>query len=867
MASIKIEIVPIPFCKLQSSNYLSAHISLSLTGGTSLADFPLLKQWPQIVKSWLDENKLELFINGSPLRQTLELVDRNFPGQPSANAVPYNDIQEIWQLLMVDDRPVVDADTLNTLNNIQTVEFGHSKEFIDELSEAYSNQLKTYAGINVKNNIQSKSENWLAHINKLEGELRKQGDFYDENLHAINSEGSDNLSEFHNLLASLGDETLLLRGFMLILDLRFEMETVPSGTISLRFKGPDPTGFSFVSPEIPFDGHKFDITTSSRSPILNRYLKLPHDHVEKIDSSTDYYLNDLDPFVVGFAVKDSLTNAKQSISEKSLPPLQSHGISISATNTNDNNRNYIKSAILGNDYSLDSLLLGYRVDVQHNGIWYSLCKRDLTYYIRGNNREVTVGWKDEGVCSENVTHTKNPDNTKGIFVPDALFKWDGWSLVAPRLEEWSELEDDSEIQPEDLLPKVQTMVKVSAGSLPKLRFGEQYKFRVRVVDICGNSKHLTDVTPDEVISYEITYCRQEPLPSPSVTGVYSLEYKPEENPYGNIDICIKGESNRLMVVRSNESISGSESNPYSARYISAPRVSQKFCESHGVFDAEQGLSNSSNVRKQIAASFELEEEPTDKYNPDNPYLPFERYVRYLPDPAVQGFTIHIVESLDGIDKKRAKKEVEAYFKASSKNWPVLKKWAIVLKPGNSNSISGPHNNPVPHIVVTLKKGEKMTIELVSFIDPKYIKILGIDSKKFSQNEVREIIKSIVESNNRQIASRSKIELIHAVQQPLSSPKFISMAMGREKNPMSSSLLGSTSEEIFIEHFFPGKTANRLELFGSWVDWEDKPGNDIEKKSISKFVHRDFYLTMAHIARDSLLGWLLEVLNFGQGPIC
>jgi hypothetical protein len=131
-----------------------------------------------------------------------------------------------------------------------------------------------------------------------------------------------------------------------------------------------------------------------------------------------------------------------------------------------------------------------------------------------------------------------------------LFRWTGWSLVAPRPGRTlrAGVEPASGVQseiPEDVKDEAAaggnglavTFVPVK-GSLPRLRFGVAYRFRARIVDLAGNSLVPDDhsLKDDENVTDAVTYWRFEPVDPPALLHRQRTS---------------EGESLERMVVRSN----------------------------------------------------------------------------------------------------------------------------------------------------------------------------------------------------------------------------------------------------------------------------------------------------------------------------
>ncbi len=287
-------------------------------------------------------------------------------------------------------------------------------------------------------------------------------------------------------------------------------------------------------------------------------------------------------------------------------------------------KNEAASGVQGDNIVLyiEDLLRGYRIDVftDKAGVWKSLCQRIVKYgWVNGNGPELEPA-KDEGYLSGASTTTKPPDElppnaTQDHYLHEALAKWTGWSLVAPRPGRRIRPYPDSSTPPGErkklgLIQEEKVDAQSAAdthaggtpitrnvtavpGSLPRLRFGFAYRMRARLVDLAGNSLEFDDpaLGATEEASELVPYLRYEPLDAP----VLSLRARVSE-----------GESLERMVIRSNFNQTSAEylqQAPYagnvptetgfayaelSERHVLPPKTSQLMAEQHGMFESAFG---------------------------------------------------------------------------------------------------------------------------------------------------------------------------------------------------------------------------------------------------------------------------------------
>jgi hypothetical protein len=257
----------------------------------------------------------------------------------------------------------------------------------------------------------------------------------------------------------------------------------------------------------------------------------------------------------------------------------------------------------------EDVIRGYRVDVQAMpggvpGAWHSLCQRHGTYRFIGSGDTIEFP-DDEGyVKGASTTSSASADgDPDDHYLHESLFRWTGWSLVAPRPGRTlrSQIDEASGVQgevPEDVTDEASTggnglaVTFVAAkGSLPRLRFGVPYRFRARIVDLAGNSLDLKDpsLDKDPDVTQPVFYWRFEPVDPPA------LVHRSRTS---------EGESLERMVIRSNWNanakaylttppFAAARALPASAdfeytevneRHAVPPKSSQLQCEQHALFD-------------------------------------------------------------------------------------------------------------------------------------------------------------------------------------------------------------------------------------------------------------------------------------------
>ncbi|AVG40293.1 hypothetical protein [Achromobacter insolitus] len=270
----------------------------------------------------------------------------------------------------------------------------------------------------------------------------------------------------------------------------------------------------------------------------------------------------------------------------------------------------------------EDLLRGYRVDAQPQvpgdpQRWRSLCQRSGTYRCTDGGAPLQLP-DDEGyVKGASTSGGAQPDDH---YLHESLFRWTGWSLVAPRpgrtlrdrVDPASGVQGEVPEDVQDVATEKGNGLAVSfaaaKGSLPRLRFGMPYRFRARLVDLAGNSLAHDDpsLERDDNATQPVVYWRFEPVDPPALVQRARLS---------------EGESLERMVIRSNTGLDptayrdspdfkharqqpASKDFEYpvvNERHVVPPKASQLQCETHGLFDAMMGSPAGIKQAYEIAA--------------------------------------------------------------------------------------------------------------------------------------------------------------------------------------------------------------------------------------------------------------------------
>ncbi len=504
--------------------------------------------------------------------------------------------------------------------------------------------------------------------------------------------------DFHQAVALIGHYPALMRVLGLAVD--FEMPLPPDfprlGSIRIvpgaRQDYMPWTKFVYEAPRQRFAAAAKDDTPD----VVDGFLDLAD------DDKYDIIQIDLD----GAALKAvELSDEGDSKDSAGLPSLRAGGLSVVRTGNAVVLATRIKG---GTDHNAlfesrrpttlyaEDLVQGYRVDVwdDRSKKWNSLCRRQGTFRFTRIDREITL--EDEGYISSAVTQAADGSNAD-MYTQESLFCWEGWSLVAPRPGKTINPQDKpEEIQNSAITAfRLETKFKPAAGSLPRLRYGTGYRLRARAVDLAGNGLGPEAADSSHAIP-----------PASEAPHIYS-RFDPIAPPVLVLrEAAKRGESLDDVVIRSFNDAEAKDVQPTdetAERHMAPPKTAQLTAEIHSMFDTATGLNPDvyDMIRAKDGGAF-ADVEPNETVA-----LP------YLPDPWAKGLTVR------GLPHQTIAKPLQIEYQG---DWPEKKLMRLKVAEGEGapawDAASG-------ILTVFLKKGEKATLRLSSYLNEDKVPHLGL----------------------------------------------------------------------------------------------------------------------------------------------
>ena len=223
-----------------------------------------------------------------------------------------------------------------------------------------------------------------------------------------------------------------------------------------------------------------------------------------------YVVLDLDPDASGLKLEQHLRNLPRAIASEvngdaatSAPgSLRAGGFAIARQDRADTVRTQVARAesletpddgpgIAGPTVQYEDLVRGLRIEVWDDGSkrWHSLHER-LVDVTTDDADPVLDAIPDAGFLQLSALNRVPGNAANPYYLHEVLAGWDGWSLAAPRpgkvivsAEDGSEQVLDA--PPDDPVTGVHVKTRVRPGTLPRLRWGTSYAFRVLGVDLAG----------------------------------------------------------------------------------------------------------------------------------------------------------------------------------------------------------------------------------------------------------------------------------------------------------------------------------------------------------------------------------------------
>lgn len=440
--------------------------------------------------------------------------------------------------------------------------------------------------------------------------------------------------DLHRVLAALGDHAPMLRALGLVVDLEVPTAPPASGRMRLQPRRPQ-NADAPADAEAPTDRTPWIAVTDAGPARFAAASAADDESPPGLESLARYRVVQLDVEAAGAQLLDAAANELADLgSPASLPSLRTVGLRLveleaashimeRGARINDlravDAANEVEPGSADATLDADAVQRGVRLDVLDvaSGHWHSLHARATTFSTEAGP---TLG---PVVCEGSVAgaFTGRPlapgasmPPGQLVQVDEALLTWNGWSLATPRpggvisadpmmTDAVHRAEHGGELvgRPENT-PMTSTGLRIDTapleGSLPRLRFGHEYRVRLRSVDLAGNALTIAEADSavdgaagGTAVSDPIVFRRFEPVPAP----VPAFVEDPDAAGFAR-----HGESERRLVVRSGLDEGDDAFGPEpgtTERLLFPPNCPVTLAEWHGVFDEAMGPEATDTARE------------------------------------------------------------------------------------------------------------------------------------------------------------------------------------------------------------------------------------------------------------------------------
>ncbi len=544
----------------------------------------------------------------------------------------------------------------------------------------------------------------------------------------------DPVFDFHEMLTMVGNYPVIMRRLGLVIDVEIDPNelTTPEGIVQVT-QPPGKSQHPRTAYNADLNTHKF-VAKSTTPEIKDGLLDLTHNNLFTIQSfDVDGALMKHLANVSNAPVEDfaGSQNPFADVTDDELQPtLRTLGISVLFEDFTAFLRKLLDNAekksceSAGCLFHAEDLIKGLRVDIQEvdsanpdAGKWYSVCQRDEKYHFLNADDQDLFEWPPgsamhpaEGTLGLTVTKPEvqqsvEAANLKVLQQHQSLFRWENWSLVVPFPQTALDVKR-VEVTPGKSPLRLRPEFKVTDRSLPKLRFGRQYRVRCRVVDPAGNSLSKDDVRETD---YSTTigpekYGRYEAVAPPLLLVTRGID--PEKTP---------GEQLNRLVLRDGD---GS-----SLRCVAPPRVTAMTSIIAGQYDNGVSPKDSAFVGAllekngefpQVESDDHAYESPLFSYLPDNAEPPEQPY---LPDPFAPAACVALgtVDEQPIFDNMSKNEMVCGFFK-QHESWPHAQPFLINLVPAD------PKRETIAELVAESPMQPFVTMAEVSLTPGEIIKL-------------------------------------------------------------------------------------------------------------------------------------------------
>lgn len=487
----------------------------------------------------------------------------------------------------------------------------------------------------------------------------------------------------------------------------------------------------------------------------------------------------------------------------------------------------------------EDLIKGHRIDVytasEDRPQWLSLVARTGSYSF-GPDETDPLELTDEGCVVPGATGTPTaatpPPAPADLWVNEHLARWSGWSLAAPRVGNQINPDDSTGPNPGNpaapstpdangnVTPQMSAAFSVPPGTLPKLRFGNQYQYRARAMDLAGNGPPPS-VADASTATAPMPHYRYQPAVAPVPVAI--APYTPGT---GTLTVALLNDGVHPITP--------------SGRWLFPAKVSQLLCEEHGMFDGfspgrdpdPTQIPNGDLTTFALIAGSEgvpgladgtVDTIPSVKYDPVNgaPYiLGTNPQTPWFPDPMSWGVAMLGLPTDTGPTVRQW----------AGGPWPTLEPMLLQLVAGAvaGHSYTPASADAAAFETVTLPPAAVYDVRLSTALDPDgsvtnpatNLSTFGVWQWIAAGAPPSKLAQYVTEGNQGQLwllTPYATLRMIHAVRLPQMDPGFVAPKVTRS--------IGDHTAQITDKSFaVDARSTTSLDVQATWTDPIDDPAN-------------------------------------------
>ncbi|MFI1379806.1 hypothetical protein [Embleya sp. NPDC020886] len=666
--------------------------------------------------------------------------------------------------------------------------------------------------------------------------------------------------DFHQLMSSLGDHPTLLRRLGLVLDFVTPVGQLPAASGELTvflvpgwepLLGPDASHDHAAATRYALaPGQGFCAAAEGADafgPPARGLLALPEDQYAIEQADIDGVTLKLLAAAVATGTDDE--------AEAAPPTVRTKGLTLVLDDRTRHVHDTFQRAAERQDtlagdatvvLTAEDLVRGHRLDVfdERRQQWFSLHEREVTYDRAGSPGDHLDTASDEGFFQLSLaTPTAAPGAGPRVHVHEHMITWDGWALSAAHPGKAVANGDGPERVPNAAATTLPLEIesRVRPGSLPRLRFGNSYRIRVRTVDLAGNGPTLEEA--DGLLDQDVlvlpasggpVFRRFEAVPAPLLLPRVAFT---------------EGTSAHRLVIRSTADlspaqyaetfnasplVSGGTHEPYhevDERHVVAPKASLECVERHGRLDEAIGAGDA-DARRRLYRIASRESGSLDDaslpgmasvtYPSATPDGASGHYVLctgetvelpYLPDPLADGVVFH---ELPGMPERQA---FEVPWNGAA--WHAPQSLRLCIREGSGAPVFDPSTRV---LTVLLPKATVATVRVCSRVkvNEKTMGMLKWCRDALEPDRFESVMVAARANRHWMLTPWHEVTLVHAVQRPLTAP--VLTLLDESDRP-----LGATGEQLVGSLELSAASTERIDMIASWsenVDDLTMPGPSV-----------------------------------------